>query len=239
MSSISFRWLSRSISSCESTAKRRLGEEAGTPIEEIAAQEAKQEQSEASVNKIEAKLKKNVLRSPIFGVVTRQEAKVGELVAAASPVVFLIADNDFEIKANVPEADIAKVQIGNQAQVTLDAYGRGVLFLVEVVTIDPAETIIEGVSTYKVTLLFQEEDLRVRSGMTANIDIITAKSIKVLAVPQRAVTQKGQEKFVRKIEEEKVYEIKVETGLRGSDGFVEITQGLKEGDIVITFLKGE
>ena len=213
--------------------------EAGTAPEEIAAQEAKLEQSKASVGKITAQLEKNVLRSPIFGVVTKQEARVGELVGATTTVVSLISDKDFEIESNVPEADIAKVSAGNTAEVTLDAYGRDTVFEAKIITIDPAETIIEGVATYKVTLLFTKEDERIRSGMTANITIITASREGVLAVPQRAVIRKGTEKLVRLLRGEEVVEIKVKTGLRSSDGFLEIVEGLQEGDTVITFLQGE
>ena len=210
--------------------------EAGAAPEEIAAQQAKLEQSKATVAKIEAQIEKSKLFSPIFGVVTKQEAKVGELVAAATLVVSLISDNDFEIETNVPETDIAKIQAGNTAELTLDAYGRDIVFEAEIVTIDPAETIIEGVSTYTVTLLFSKEDERIRSGMTANLNIIASKKEGVLAVPQRAVIKEGERRFVRVLQEQEVVEVVVSTGLRGSNGFIEITQGLKEGDVVVTFI---
>ncbi len=213
--------------------------EAGAAPEEIAAQQAKLEQSGAAVTKIETQIDKNKLFSPIFGVVTKQTAKVGELVVSAVIIVSLISENDFEIKTNVPEADIAKIQTGNTAEVTLDAYGRDVMFGAKVVSIDPAETIIEGVATYKVTLLFEKEDERIKSGMTANINIVGASKQGVLAIPQRAVIRKDGEKFVRVFRGKEIEEMNVKTGLRGSDGFIEITEGLKEGDVVITFLEGE
>ena len=53
----------------------------------------------------------------------------------------------------MPEADIAKVAIGDLASSTLDAYGSYVDFPAQVTMIDPAETVIEGVPTYKVTLV--------------------------------------------------------------------------------------
>ena len=213
--------------------------EAGTAPEEIAAQQAKLEQSEAAVVKIEVKIEKNKLFSPIFGIVTKQAAKLGELVASAITIVSLISENDFEIEANVAEADIAKIQVGNTAEVTLDAYGRDVMFGAQVVSIDPAETIIEGVATYKVTLLFEKEDERIKPGMTANIDIVGASKRGVLVIPQRAVLRRGKDKVVRVVVAEEVREVKVKTGLRSSDGFIEITEGLKEGDVVITFLEGK
>lgn len=211
-------------------------QEAGSSLEELAAQEAKLEQTRASQSAIDAQLVKNVLTSPIFGIVTKKEVNKGELVGAGVIVISLISDNNYKIETSVPEADIAKLHLGNQANITLDAYGRDVVFKAQIVTIDPAETIIEGVSTYMVTLLFLEEDERVRSGMTANINIIAEKKEGVLAVPQRAVIKKGEEKFVRVLKEQEIVEVVVKTGLRGSNGFLEIIQGLNEGDVVVTFI---
>ena len=52
------------------------------------------------------------------------------------------------------------------ADVTLDAYGSGVIFQARVDIIDPAETVLDGVPPYKVTLDFVSADPRIRSGMT-------------------------------------------------------------------------
>lgn len=213
--------------------------EAGSSIEEITAQEAKLSQARAAAEKIQSQLAKTQLRSPIRGVVARQDAKVGELVSAGVVIVSLISDNDFEIETNVPEADIAKIAVGNPAQVTLDAYGRDIVFQAEVITVDPAEIIIEGVATYKVTLQFLKEDERIKSGMTSNINITSDSRENVLAISQRALIRRNGEKLVKVLDGEEIKEVKVETGLRGSDGNIEILSGLQEGDVVIMFSEGE
>jgi HlyD family secretion protein len=213
--------------------------EAGSSIEEITAQEAKLSQAQAAVEKIQIQLAKTQLRSPIRGIVTRQDAKVGELVSAGSSITSLILNNDFEIETNVPEADIAKIAVGNPAQVTLDAYGRDAVFQAEVIAVDPAEIIIEGVATYKVILQFLEEDKRIKSGMTSNIDITGDSRENVLVISQRALIRKNGEKLVKVLDGEETKEVKVEVGLRGSDGNIEILSGLQEGDVVIMFSEGE
>ena len=157
---------------------------AGATNEEITAQEAQVEKAEANVLNYQAQLSKTILRSPIKGIVTKQDAKVGEIVSANATVVSVISTAKFEIEANVAEADIAKVKVGNSAKVTLDAYGEDVIFEAKVVEIDPAETIIEGVATYKTTLQFINEDERIKSGMTANIDILTDKRENAIVIPQ-------------------------------------------------------
>lgn len=213
---------------------------AGYTSEQIAGQEAQVKQAEANVENIEAQLAKTIIRAPITGIITKQEAKVGEIMAAGVTTVSIISEAEYQIEANVAEADIAKIKIGNSAKVTLDAYGNDVVFEVKVVTIDPAETIVEGVATYKTTLQFMDNDSRIKSGMTANIDIVTAEKQNIVAIPSRAVISKDSEKIVRVPTDEKNYkEIKVKTGLIGSDGNIEILEGINEGDEVIVFIKNQ
>lgn len=217
------------------TENEMASKQAGYTAEQIAQQVATVKSYEANVNNYQALLDKTILRAPISGVVTKQDAKAGEIVAANANVVSLISESQFEIDANVPEADIAKVQIGNEARVTLDAYGNDVEFGSKVTAIDPAETVIEGVSTYKVTLQFLEKDERIKSGMTANVDIKTASRENVITVPQRAVAAKNGDKVVNILKDDgTIVETKVKTGLRGSDGNIEILEGINEGDKVIT-----
>jgi len=210
---------------------------AGTVPEKILAQKAKVQSVEAHFHKFQAQIAKTQLTSPIDGIVTKQDAKVGEIVAANTSIVSLISEAIFEIEADIPEADIAKLHVGDQGKVTLDAYGPDLVFDVTVIAIDPAETIIEGVATYQTTLQFVEEDERIRSGMTANIEILTARREGVIAVPQRAVITKDGRKVVRVLKGEEILEVEVQTGLRGSDGNVEIVEGVGEGERVIIFLE--
>ncbi len=204
---------------------------AGTAVEIIAAQSALVKEMEARVGGAQAQLTKTIVRSPLAGIVTKQDAKVGEIVSANTPLVSVISDSRFEIEAFVPEADIAKVKRGNLSSVTLDAYGDGVVFFAAVSAIDPAETIIEGVATYKTTFVFSQDDARIKSGMTANIDVITDKREGVLVIPQRSVGVKNGASFVLVKEQGDVpVERSVLIGLRGSDGMVEVREGVKEGD---------
>lgn len=207
--------------------------QAGATTEQIAGQKAKIKSAEADIQNIKAQIAKTTIFSPINGVIVKQDAKIGEIVAANAPLVSVISDTNFEIETNIPEVDIAKVKIGDSAKITLDAYGNDVVFGAEVISIEPAETIIEGVATYKTKLQFLEEDGRIKSGMTANIDILTAKTENAISIPQRAVKTDG-EKTVKMLDKNNIAkEVIVEIGLKGSDGNVEIKKGINEGDKVI------
>ena len=209
---------------------------AGSTLEEISAQDAQVKQAEANARNIQSQLSKTILTAPVSGIITQQDAKVGEMATPNKIIISIIADAKFEIDANIPEADIAKVKIGDTADVTLDAYGNDVNFPAKVVSIDPAETIIEGVATYKTKFQFLNEDERIKSGLTANIDILTDQRENVLIIPQRAVITKNNEKFVLlDVGQTEPKRQKVETGLKGSDGMIEIISGLKEGDKIVSF----
>ena len=177
---------------------------------------------------------KTYIFSPINGLVTKQEAKVGE-IAGANTSLLAIASNNFKIEAFIPEVDVAKITIGNEAVVTLDAYGSDTSFSARVIKIDPAETTIDGVPTYKTTLEFDKNDVRIRSGLTANTTIKTAARQNALSIPTRAVFEKNGGEFVRVFKTDKTEEEReVVVGLKGSNGEIEIVDGISEGEFVVT-----
>ncbi|OGZ08619.1 MAG: hypothetical protein A3C93_01220 [Candidatus Lloydbacteria bacterium RIFCSPHIGHO2_02_FULL_54_17] len=226
----------RSAASALAVANDELALKRGGPTgEAILAQEAKIASVRASLANYDVQIAKMTLTTPFSGVVTKQSAKLGATVAPNEPLLTIQSNGAFKITANIPEVDVAKITIGDKAEVTLDAYGDTTVFPAAVSSIDPAETVIEGVPTYKVTLYFNDRDERVRSGMTANLDILTEKREGVLRIPTRAVTTKEGKKVVRVTDVSGLREVIVETGLRGSDGTVEIVAGLSEGDEVVTF----
>ncbi len=208
---------------------------AGPTAEQIAAQTAQVQVAQANLENAKAQLRKTIITSPINGVITKQNMKVGEIVSQNTPLISVMSDAQFEIQTNIPEADIAKVKVGHTAKVTLDAYGEKEIFEAKVVEIEPAETVIEGVATYKTTLQFLQEDNRIMPGMTANIDILTAKKESVLIIPLRAISNRDGQHLVlfdagEKTPQEKI----IEVGLKGSNGEIEIVSGLKEGDRIVS-----
>jgi HlyD family secretion protein len=212
----------------------------GSTKEQIAGQQAQVNQARAilsgqyaSVQAIQAQLAKTAIRSPIDGIVTEQRAKVGEIIMPSTPVVSVMSDSKFQIEANIPEVDIAKLKVDNVATLTLDAYGDE-KFDGRIIKINPAEKIVEGVPTYKITLQFDKDDARIKSGLTANIDILTDKRENIVIVPQRAVLYQDDGQFIRILKDDGVVrEIEAKLGLRGSNGKIEVLSGVNEGDNVI------
>jgi len=228
----------RSAQSALSLAQGGLDlKEAGATSEELAAQAARVVSAQANVDSVLARFVKTRLVSPITGVVTSMDVEVGEIAPVNVSIVSVISINDFKIEANVAEADISNVMVGDISNVTLDAYGSDVVFKSVVSGIDPAAVIIEGVPTYNVTFSFLNESDLIRAGMTANIDILIDKRTDVISVPIRTVGTKGKVKTVKILKEDgSIDEVVVRVGMRSSDGRIEIVEGLKEGDNLITFM---
>lgn len=211
--------------------------QAGATPDVLAGALADIQSAEALVKNARAVFAKTYIISPVDGIVTKQDAKVGEIVGANATVIAVASDN-FKIEAFIPEVDVAKIAVGNKADVTLDAYGSGVSFGARVIKIDPAETILDGIPTYKTTLEFNQKDVRIRSGLTANITIATAIRENVLSIPTRAVFEENGKKLVRILKTDKTEEKReVIVGLKGSSGEIEVTSGLVEGESVITATK--
>jgi HlyD family secretion protein len=203
---------------------------AGSDPQDILAQEATVAQMDAAARAAEVQLQKSVLRSPIDGILTRQDAKAGALATANQSVASVISSGALQIEANIAEVDIAKISVGDPATVTLDAYGSEVHFDAVVTSIDPAEILIEGIATYKAKFQFAKDDNRILPGMTANIEIQTERRENALLIPQRAVASRNGKKLVWVAGENGEFrEQEVMIGFRGSDGNIEVLQGLEEG----------
>lgn len=198
----------------------------------VPVQSARVAAARATVERLSANVSDTVIRAPFSGVVSKQDAKVG-MAASQSATLVSVMSGTYEIEALVPEVSIAGLSVGNTAKVTLDAYGPQTFFSAAVSRIDPAETVRDGVSNYKVYLSFSTPDARVRSGMTANVEVETLREAGRLLVPSRAVLDREGVKVVRVKSGDESEERTITTGRTDSEGNVEVLSGLAEGDQVL------
>lgn len=199
----------------------------------ISASQAVIESARAEVNRIQAEISERTIFAPFTGIVTKVDAKVGEVSNANTEAISMISADTLQIESFVPEINLPFIKVGDVAVVTLDAYGDEVPFEAKVVFIDPAETIRDGVSTYRAKLEFTQNDSRIRSGMTANVLITSEKKPNVIVIPQKAVISKNGKKTVTVLENGQNIDREVTTGSVSSYGEIEITSGLSEGDVVV------
>jgi len=207
------------------------------------AQKAKVKESQAGVDIISDQLKDLVIYSPIDGVVLKRFANVGDTTfvnAARSTSILTVAPKgDLVIESNIPESDIVKIKLAEKAAISFDALTRDDIFEGEISEIDPASTVIQDVVYYTIKLRLANLDSRLKPGMSANADIHIAEKDDVLMIPLRAVEIENGQKFVQTLNPDglTVTKVKIETGLEGDEGMVEVKSGLQEGQKVVTFTK--
>ncbi len=210
---------------------------AGSTQQQIDAQAAQLRSAQAQLQSAQALYAKTLITSPINGIVSKVDVMAGEIASPSTPVISLISAANYEVESYISETDIAKIHVGQTVQITLDAYGKTNIFPATVTSVDPAETVFEGVSTYKAKFQFLQNDERIKSGMTANLTIQTDKRDGVIVIPQQAIYLKNGEKMVKvrigSRDEERV----VQTGSINNEGEIEIKSGLSSGDQIIVSTK--
>jgi HlyD family secretion protein len=151
---------------------------------------AQVKQAEAALNAAELDLKYTVIRSPVNGIVVARNVEVGQTIAAsfATPNLFLIALDltKMQVDTNVSESDIGGITEGKEATFTVDAY-PGYQFAGTIRQVRLAPINVQNVVTYNVVVNVDNQDLRLKPGMTANVSIVVAQRDTVLKVPNAAL----------------------------------------------------
>ena len=225
----------------------------------VKAAEGSVAQTRGSYGQASTNLRYSTIRSPVDGIVVSRNVDVGQTVAASfqTPTLFTIAQDltKMQIDTSVDEADIGKIRVGQNASFTVDAYPES-SFTGQVVQIRNSPTITSNVVTYNVIIAVDNRGLKLKPGMTANVNIEVMKKDSVLKVPSAALRFKpkttGEEKEqqpssnVRRpnsggfgqqvyiLKDGKPEPVPVKTGIN-DDSFVEITAGnLRQSDEVVT-----
>jgi HlyD family secretion protein len=225
---------------------------------QILGAEARVKQMEAQLNIAQIDLDRTRIYSPIDGVVISRDVDVGQTVAASlqAPRLFIIAQDlkKMQIDTAVDEADIGKVAKGQKVTFTVDAYrNRSFEGVVEQVRLSPVVT--SNVVTYSVMVNVFNNDLLLKPGMTASVEILSASRKDAVRLPTQALYFKAPDSMQEKMDElvselatdtlpvwiltkKKPQLKKVKIGIANND-FIEILDnGLQPGDRVITGLNG-
>lgn len=203
------------------------------------------------VNRAQTNLSYAVITSPIDGVVISKSVEEGQTVAASysTPTLFTIAKDlkDMRVIADVDEADIGGVKVGQRVTFTVDAYPDDT-FEGAVTQVRQEATTTNNVVTYEVVISAPNQDLKLKPGLTANVTIYTQETKGVLSVPSKALRFTPEKDAVggRKIKDianakNKVWTLEGNTlvahrvTVGATDGtHTQILSGIKKGQKVIT-----
>lgn len=146
--------------------------------------------SRENVQKAQTNLGYATITSPIDGTVISKSVEEGQTVAASfnTPELFTIAKDlkNMQVIANVDEADIGGVAVGNRVNFTVDAYPDDTFEgVVKQVRLEATTT--NNVVTYEVVISAPNADLKLKPGLTANVTIYTKEQANILSVANKAL----------------------------------------------------
>ena len=228
-------------------------------VAQIEVVRAQVDQTRSTLDFSRTRLDYAIIRSPVDGIVLSRNVDVGQTVAASfqAPTLFTIARDltEMQVNTSVDEADIGRVEVGQEVTFTVDAYPSEV-FKGRVSQIRNAPQVVQNVVTYDVIIEVENLELKLKPGMTANVSIVVAEKRNVLSIPNAALRFRpyGEERESRQpkgietsaqnrvwalLADAKLKSVPVKLGVNNVR-YYELTEGdLKEGDNLVVGLSGE
>jgi multidrug efflux pump subunit AcrA (membrane-fusion protein) len=203
--------------------------------EELVIAEAQTRQARAALEVARTQLSYTRIAAPISGVIASVSTQEGEAISAglsAPTFVTLLDLNRLQADAFVDETDIGKIAPGQSASLTVDAFpDRDFSGVVKAIL--PKASIQQNVVYYDTVIALDSSEGLLRPDMTASVTIFVGQRSGVLAVPNQAVRREGGQSYVYVAGNTGEERRQVRTGWRDG-GFTEITEGLVEGERVLT-----
>ncbi|MFD1745751.1 efflux RND transporter periplasmic adaptor subunit [Rhizobium helianthi] len=182
---------------------------------------------QTQIDDINLRLERTDVKAPLDGVISRRDAKVGAIASGAGQPLFnMIRDGEIELVADVPEGMIGRISQGMKASVTIAGTTKALAGTVRLVG-----PVVDQTTRLGAVHIVVDEDSGARPGMYASAEIIVEET-RGLALPQSAVTSDRKGSFARKVENNIVKQVAVETGIQDA-GMVQILSGLSAGDEVV------
>ena len=185
--------------------------------------------AEARLDNVDLMLSRTDVKAPVAGKIVARNAKIGAIATAAGQPMFVITrDAALELRADVAETDLLRLAAGQKA--TLRAVGMTETFSGTLRLVEPSIDPVTRLGRARITVDNGTEELR--TGMFVEAEILTAER-EGLAVPVTAIGSTPEGSTVMRVKDGVVERVVIKTGIRDG-GLVEITEGLSEGDMVVT-----
>ncbi len=162
-----------------------------------------------------------------------ERIREGTEMYSGRDVYYLPDMTRMQVKANVHESVVDKIELGQKVDIRLDAFSERLLSGTVSSVAGMAASSYSSVQNYETIITIDQlpEDLAIKPGMTAAVDILVGTYKDVICVPVGAVTEHFERSYVYPMEGSKSQRKAVKLG-RSTHSFVEITEGLQEGDVV-------
>ena len=196
----------------------------------VASKYAAQAKAGYTVDSLTQQLDDMTLRAPRAGVVTYRNAEVGAMAAANTKVMTITDTSGVYIDCSLSEADVAAIQQGMPVSVSIESLAQD--YDGYITYVSPAMD--DTTKTYVVRITLAQPDAKLRGGMFAQSSIDVLQKPDTLFIPKDALTEQDGKAQVYVIRPDDTIELRtVTTGLRNDD-YIEITDGLDDGDVIAT-----
>jgi HlyD family secretion protein len=159
-------------------------------VAQLRSAEAQVTQAQASLNQNQVNLDHTIITSPIDGLVISRNVDIGQTVAASmqAPTLFVLAADltKMQVVANLDESDVGRIRPRQHATFRVDAYPTDE-FSGTVVQVRLQPLVQQNVVTYATVIDVPNLDLRLKPGMTANVNVEIARRSNVLKIPNTAL----------------------------------------------------
>jgi len=183
----------------------------------------------------QSNLDNTVLKAPAAGLVASIANQVGEYVSGGgttnSAFITLTNTNAMVLHGTIGEADVAKLKLGQVANVTVDAL-QGQRMTGKVTSLDPVATISQGVPVYGIDIAIDIPSSSVKAGMSGTASVILASKQGVLTVPNTTIRTVSGQRGVQVLKDGEVVDTAVQFGI-ANETVTEVVSGLAEGDVVV------
>ena len=201
----------------------------GAAEQDIKAVEAQARQVQSTLEIAQSQLNNTIVRAPISGRITSVNAKTGEMISSAVPLLVIIDTSELYVNTGISEKDVASIKIGQEAEIFIDAFPEEV-FSGEVATkgimVDPSTKTME----IKIKILNSDTDIP--PGVFARAEISIRKNTDALIIPDTALTRKKDGIYVFVLNGDTVIQTPVITGISQTNQ-VEILEGLKDNEEIV------
>jgi macrolide-specific efflux system membrane fusion protein len=192
------------------------------------------ESAKLSLDSAELNLEKAEIVAPFDGAVAAITLTEGEEIstaALATPAITLVGTGGIEMQGYIDELDVASVELGQEANITLDALPNEQV-TGNVTFISPMGTVLAGIVSYATTITLENPFAELKDGMSATAEIIVERHDDVLLIPNRVIQGTLQNPTIEVLVDGKQEQRQITLGL--SDGInTEILSGLEEGEQVV------
>ncbi len=216
-------------------AVNNLAKAAATPKPaDIASAAASVSSAQVSLDSANTNLANATLISPSTGVVASISSQVGEFVGSGGTTGFIVlaTTGTLTLHGTIGEADVAKLRLGQVANVTVDALGANSRLTGHVTSLDPVATIQQGVPVYGVDVTIDLLSQALRPGMSGTAQVIIASKQGVLTIPNLAIRSQSGRRYVQVLRDGEAIDTEVTFGI-ANDTVTEVSSGLEEGQQVV------